>query len=168
MGKLAEYDEPLKDILTRIIGKNDPEYENFIFDVLNDNIDMPYLIRINCMGYLIERSLVKFDINKLTNTIVNPYILKNPTQLLININRLSHSDDFISVLKLKLKNEDNIHNFFRHMIYINNALKIGQIAHKYDNYDPSEELLGLIDEYKNFNKNGIEFTIEDIIPEHPP
>lgn len=166
MGKLAEYDEPLKDILTRIIDKNDPEYENFIFDVLNDNIDMPYLIRINCMGYLIERSLIKFDIKKLTNTIVNPFILKNPTQLLININRLSHSDDFISVLKLKLKNEDDIRNFFRHIIYINNALKIGQIAHKYDNYDPSEELLNLINMYKKFSKTGNYFTIEDIIPEH--
>ncbi|MCX9013457.1 MAG: NACHT domain-containing protein [Candidatus Methanoperedens sp.] len=164
MGKLAEYDEPLKDILTRIINKNDPEYDNFIFDVLNDNIDMPYLIKINSMGYLIQRSLIKFDINQLTNTIVNPFILKNPSQLLININRLSHTDDFISVLKLKLKNEENTHNFFRHMSYINNALKIGQIASQYDNYKPSEELLSLIIKYKNFSKKGDYFTIEDMIP----
>lgn len=166
IGKLAEYDEPLKDILGRIIDKNDPEYENFIFYVLNDNIDMPYLIRINCMGYLIERSLVEFDINQLTNTIMDPHVSKNTTQLLMNINRLSHSDDFIPVLKLKLKAEGEVQNFFRHMIYINNVLKIGgQIVHKYDNYDPSEELLGLIEIYKNCIKNGTYLTVEDMISE---
>lgn len=169
MGKLGDFDEPVNDIIHRIIRKNDPTYNTFILNVLRDNVNMSKKTKIDCMNYIIDYALQDFDIKKFSRVIQDVRGIEL-IQPLIDINRLSYFQEFVSILVSKIKDKRDFLNFFRHMIFVNNISEFGNIALLLTHFKPSDEFSTLLVKFKHMNiascdlsKQGIKKFLEEPI-----